>query len=173
MGLNELFLVKSMVAAGQDHVFDMGFGFEDREMSSVKTALYSLAKIIEKWDFSNGGNGNVGRENQNGGVLVGEDTQQDFNNLLKVLGEVEDFYDCIGGIIGYQIMVLELLAQSSFETQSINNSNHLHESMECQFLEIHPPIGCDLSSNTEYASQAALWGIEVSANGVFFYLCVG
>ncbi|XP_052478085.1 UTP--glucose-1-phosphate uridylyltransferase 3, chloroplastic isoform X3 [Gossypium raimondii] len=160
LGLNELFLVKSMVAAGQDHVFDMGFGFEDREMSSVKTALYSLAKIIEKWDFSNGGNGNGGRENQNGGVLVGEDTQQDFNNLLKVLGEVEEFYDCIGGIIGYQIMVLELLAQSSFETQSINNSNHLHESMECQFLEIHPPIGCDLSSNTEYASQAALWGIE-------------
>lgn len=65
-------------------------------------------------------------------------------------------------------MVLELLAQSSFETQSINNSHHLHDSMECQFLEIHPPpIRCDLSSNTEYASQAALWGIEVSANGVF------
>ncbi|XWS65818.1 hypothetical protein CRYUN_Cryun05aG0146300 [Craigia yunnanensis] len=32
--------------------------------------------------------------------------------------------------------------------------------MECQFLEIHPPTGCDLSQNIEYASQAALWGVE-------------
>ncbi|KAH9767201.1 UTP--glucose-1-phosphate uridylyltransferase 3 [Citrus sinensis] len=32
--------------------------------------------------------------------------------------------------------------------------------MECQFLEIHVPSGLDLSQNTEYAAQAALWGIE-------------
>lgn len=34
--------------------------------------------------------------------------------------------------------------------------------MECQYLEIHAPSGLNLSQNTEYASQAALWGIEVS-----------
>ena len=35
--------------------------------------------------------------------------------------------------------------------------------MECQFAEIHAPRGIDLSQDTEYASQAAIWGIEVSA----------
>lgn len=34
--------------------------------------------------------------------------------------------------------------------------------MDCQVLEIHAPSGLNLSQNTEYASQAALWGIEVS-----------
>lgn len=33
--------------------------------------------------------------------------------------------------------------------------------MESQILEIHPPNVLDLSEDTEYASQAALWGIEV------------
>jgi len=62
----------------------------------------------------------------------------------------------------YQIMVLELLFQSTFKKQTTNWSQHIKESMECQFLEIHAPSGLDLSKNTEYASQAALWGIEVS-----------
>lgn len=39
----------------------------------------------------------------------------------------------------------------------------MNESMECQFLEVHVPSGLDLSQNTEYTSQAALWGIEVSS----------
>ena len=105
MGLNELFLVKCLVAAGQDHVLDMGFGFREREgdgvRSSVKTALYALAEMIEKWGVNNGGNG--GREGfakcQNGSVLVDEESE-DLKKLLKILGEIEEFYDCIGGIIG-------------------------------------------------------------------------
>lgn len=60
----------------------------------------------------------------------------------------------------YQVEVLELLAQSKFERKT-TKSQHVHESMECQFLEIHVPSGLDLSQNTEYAAQAALWGIEV------------
>ncbi|XP_022746788.1 UTP--glucose-1-phosphate uridylyltransferase 3, chloroplastic-like isoform X5 [Durio zibethinus] len=163
LGLNELFLVKCLVAAGQDHVFDMGFGEreEDGLRSSVKTALYALVEMIEKWDVNNGGSG--GKEgfakSQKGSVLVDEESG-DLKKLLKILGEIEEFYDCIGGIIGYQIMVLELLAQSSVEMQTTNHSQHVHESMDCHFLEIHPPTGCDLSQSTEYASQAALWGIE-------------
>ncbi|KAK8536957.1 hypothetical protein V6N13_000138 [Hibiscus sabdariffa] len=66
-------------------------------------------------------------------VLVHDETE-DFRNLLKVLGEVEEFYDCIGRIIG--IMVLELLAHNSLQIQST-----VHESMEYHFLEIHPPTG--------------------------------
>jgi hypothetical protein len=56
-------------------------------------------------------------------------------------------------------MVLELLARATCERQTTNWSNNL---MDCQFLEIQVPSGLDLSQNTEYASQAAIWGIEVS-----------
>lgn len=65
-------------------------------------------------------------------------------------------------------MVLELLAQSTYEGQSLNFSHHVPKSMESQILEIHPPNVLDLSEDTEYASQAALWGIEVSVNVLLF-----
>lgn len=59
-------------------------------------------------------------------------------------------------------MVLELLSESAhaeknINFQHINNSN----SIGCQLLEIHPPNVLDLSQDTEYAAQAALWGVEV------------
>jgi len=38
----------------------------------------------------------------------------------------------------------------------------MHEVKECQILGINAPNGHNLSEDTEYASQAALWGIEVS-----------
>lgn len=53
-------------------------------------------------------------------------------------------------------MVLELLAQSTHQGQAVNWSQHRHN-----IIEIHPPNVLDLSQDTEYASQAALWGIEV------------
>lgn len=62
----------------------------------------------------------------------------------------------------YQIVVLEFLSLSKLERQAANWSSHVDESTKCQFEEIHVPSGLDLSKNTEYASQAALWGIEVS-----------
>lgn len=61
--------------------------------------------------------------------------------------------------------VLELLVET--KRQTTKSSKHKHELMDCQFLEIHTPSGLDLSQNTEYALEAALWGIEVSA---FVYL---
>ena len=59
-------------------------------------------------------------------------------------------------------MVLELLSQSvhgekNDNFQHVNNSN----SLGLEVLEIHPPSVLDLSQDTEYAAQAALWGIEV------------
>ena len=55
--------------------------------------------------------------------------------------------------------MLELLVQ---KRQNINRSQHIHELEACQLLEIHAPKGLNLSEDKEYASQAALWGIEVS-----------
>lgn len=58
-------------------------------------------------------------------------------------------------------MVLELLAQSTYTEQGINFSHIKNNSMESEIIEIHPPNVLDLSEDTEYAFQAALWGIEV------------
>lgn len=60
-------------------------------------------------------------------------------------------------------MVLERLNELTLEAQSAHWPQHTVASVESQFVEIHPPTGIDLSRNTEYASQAALWGIEVSS----------
>lgn len=97
----ELFLLKCLVAAGQEHVLDFGFEFADdggfeSARGSLKSALYALVGMIEKLDV-NGGNG--GFENRIGLSLNDEDIG-DLRKLLKILAEVEQFYDCIGGIIG-------------------------------------------------------------------------
>ncbi|XP_062092454.1 UTP--glucose-1-phosphate uridylyltransferase 3, chloroplastic isoform X2 [Humulus lupulus] len=155
----ELFLLKCLVASGQEHVLSFGFEFEDGELestrSSIKSALYALVGMIEKLDV------NGGKVDENKlGLTLGDEDFVDLKKLLKHLGDVEEFYDSIGGIIGYQLTVLELLAQTRAESQPTKRSKHKHEQMECQLLEIHSPDGVDLSQNTEYASQAALWGIE-------------
>ncbi|RVW42316.1 UTP--glucose-1-phosphate uridylyltransferase 3, chloroplastic [Vitis vinifera] len=123
----ELFLVKCLVAAGQEH-------------------------MIEKWEVS----GAEGLGKKNG---VADEEIGALKKLLKTLRETEQFYDCIGGIIGYQIVVLELLTQS-LSKKHINWIQHINEAMQCQLLELHSPCGLDLSKNTAYASQAALWGVE-------------
>lgn len=58
-------------------------------------------------------------------------------------------------------MVLELLVQSTYAEQELNFTHRISNSMESQIIEIHPPSVLDLSEDTEYAFQAALWGIEV------------
>ncbi|KAF5453698.1 hypothetical protein F2P56_028584 [Juglans regia] len=157
----ELFLVKCLVAAGQEHVLS----FESQPVqseselarSSLKSALYALVEMIEKVDVDRvGGNGGVGK---NISFALNYEEIEGIKKLLKTLGEIEQFYDCIGGIIGYQITVLELLARSC-KRQATNWSQTRTESKDCQFLEIYAPSGLDLSQSTEYASQAAIWGIE-------------
>ncbi|KAM1162509.1 hypothetical protein ACFX13_001564 [Malus domestica] len=155
----ELFLFKCLVAAGQEHVLGWGFGFDGGEVesarSSVKSALYALVAMIEKLDVNGEGSGM-----KNGALPLNDEDLKDLKKLLKNLGEIEQFYNCIGGIIGYQMTVLEILAQSRVEMQTTNWAKSIQEKMECQFLEIHAPGEIDLSQNAEYASQAALWGIQ-------------
>ncbi|XP_023732093.1 UTP--glucose-1-phosphate uridylyltransferase 3, chloroplastic [Lactuca sativa] len=153
----ELFLLKCIVAAGQEHVLGSGYDADsdvDGEFGSargsLKAALYTLVEMIEKWD---------GIDDRQ--INEKKVDSEALRSLLKTLRDVEEFYDCIGGIIGYQLMVLELLSESAhaeknINFQHINNSN----SIGCQLLEIHPPNVLDLSQDTEYAAQAALWGVE-------------
>ncbi|KAK9124580.1 hypothetical protein Sjap_014182 [Stephania japonica] len=158
LDLGEIALFKCLVAAGQGHVLGSGLEVEvdwaDSRRSPLKSSFYALAEMIENWDF-NGGYGKRGGVGVQGVVDV-----KPLKKLLRFLGEVEQFYNCIGGIIGYQIMVLELLSPSASESQSMNWPHYLEETMKSEFSKIHVPKGLDLSQNTEYASQAALWGIE-------------
>ncbi|RAL52331.1 hypothetical protein DM860_016180 [Cuscuta australis] len=154
----ELFLLKCVVAAGQEHVLGEFGGELVSKRSSLKTALYALADMIEKWETS--GANECDRLPGRVGFGLGEEEVKAFRLLLKSLGEIEQFYDCIGGIIGYQIMVLDLLVQSTFERQTSSWSTHTCKSLKHESLEIHPPRALDLSQDVEYASQAALWGLE-------------
>ncbi|CAN8254491.1 unnamed protein product [Cochlearia groenlandica] len=157
----EMFLVKCVIAAGQEHSLCVGYEEEEEEeeeytvRSTVKSALYALIEIIERFDVNS--IGYKGRR-ETSTVLDAEEIAQ-FRNFLKFLGEIEQFYDCIGGIIGYQVMVLELLHQSS-KKHNTNRSHVVKESLGCQYLEMHTPSVIDLTQKKEYASQAALWGIE-------------
>ncbi|KAG6665926.1 UTP--glucose-1-phosphate uridylyltransferase 3, chloroplastic isoform X1 [Carya illinoinensis] len=158
----ELFLVKCLVAAGQEHVLSFGSQPVQSESelarSSLKSALYALVEMIDKLDVDRvGGNGGVDIKIS---FALNHEEIEAIKKLLKTLGEIEQFYDCIGGIIGYQITVLELLARETCNRQATNWSQTRTESKECQFLDIHAPSGLDLSQSTEYASQAAIWGIE-------------
>lgn len=153
LNLDQLFLIKCVIAAGQEHVLNLEPEYVESEArSDIKSALYALVEFIDRLDVN-------GRNSEAKDAVLEIEQVTDLNKLLKTLAEIEQFYDCVGGIIGYQVEVLELLAQSKFERKT-TKSQHVHESMECQFLEIHVPSGLDLSQNTEYAAQAALWGIE-------------
>ncbi|KAK9742332.1 hypothetical protein RND81_03G164700 [Saponaria officinalis] len=155
----ELYLIKCVVAAGQEHVIGCYGGGDDdvaveREYdefgrSGLKSAFYALVDMIERWDMV----GESVRET-NIGVKKGL-----IDNLIMILKDLETFYDCIGGILGYQITVLELLAES-VNGQTMDRSQHMKDSLKCQFVDIHSPKGVELSKDIEYASQAALWGIE-------------
>ncbi|XP_052198869.1 UTP--glucose-1-phosphate uridylyltransferase 3, chloroplastic [Diospyros lotus] len=154
----ELFLLKCVVAAGQEHVLGSVSEVIDGEFESargsLKRALHSLVEMIEKLDVRGGGGWKKADES-----LKGEEEEvKTLRTLLKTLREMEHFYDCIGGIIGYQKTVLELLAEAM--THEGKMTQGINKSMGFQFMEIHPPSVLDLSKDTEYASQAAIWGVE-------------
>lgn len=94
----ELFLIKCLVAAGQGHVLlgaEVGApagDFREPAKSSLKSALYALVEMIERLDV-NGGERKMGVGSEDEGI-------GDLKKLLRTLGEIERFYDCIGGIIG-------------------------------------------------------------------------
>jgi hypothetical protein len=52
----------------------------------------------------------------------------------------------------YQIMALEFLSASK---------DRMHRPSKDKFVDFHVPSGLNLLEDKEYASQAALWGIEV------------
>ncbi|CAJ1859405.1 unnamed protein product [Sphenostylis stenocarpa] len=95
---DQLFLLKCVVAAGQEHVLylDENEALESAAAaaSAVKSALYVIAEMIENLD-SYSGNGGTGL-----GMALEDHEIMELKKLLETLAEIERFYDCIGGIIG-------------------------------------------------------------------------
>lgn len=90
----EVFLLKCLVVAGQEHVlgFEFDWGRRVEAGDELRKALYALGNMIEKWSSQNGG----GTQTED----VDMADMEMLKRLLKLLGEMEQFYDCIGGIIG-------------------------------------------------------------------------
>lgn len=88
--------MKCLVAAGQEHVLGLEFELSEFKAarSDIKSALYALVEMIEKLDIGSK------RSGSNTGFGLKSEEVGDFEKLLKTLGEIEQFYDCIGGIIG-------------------------------------------------------------------------
>ncbi|KAL2635747.1 hypothetical protein R1flu_007226 [Riccia fluitans] len=187
-----LYLLKCLVAIGQDHVLDYSAALDDGRLdyidsdcekpskeespvSSVKEALRRLAEAIESWDGSSNQfwldmpnlitswshemiNMNHKERSHNlenlGTSENGEENRllQSLNDLRRVLERLEKFYDSIGGIIGYQLKVLELIKASEVEEDSVP-----HPFSQGRFSV---PRGPDLAKDEAYATRAASWGLE-------------
>lgn len=72
--------------------------------TSLKSALYALVEMIDKWDES----GNGEDFGSKIGPRLGDEEIGALRSLLKNLREIEQFYDCIGGIIGLVVSHLVL-----------------------------------------------------------------
>lgn len=95
-----MLLLKCLIAAGQEHVLgaDLEWASEMQQAagSTLRRAFYALADMVEKWSLDD-------TELVGNGLIEGEIGDVEFNQLkklLKTLAEIEQFYDCIGGIIG-------------------------------------------------------------------------
>lgn len=173
LGERQIFLLKCLIAIGQEHVFSVEPSWLEskeepvRSSSALKNAFYILLNMIENWEKS----GNSARDQRYlhlrpGNDDTGPDTTGNdeislpLGRLLLMLEEMETFYDCIGGIVGYQVVILELILASKMEVQPPSGQFHQEFSGVDPIKEFYVPSGLDLAKDKEYAAQAAIWGIE-------------
>ncbi|MEI8365840.1 MAG: hypothetical protein WCF65_05415 [Parachlamydiaceae bacterium] len=69
--------------------------------------------------------------------------------LIEKLLEVEKFYDSIGGIIGYHLTMLKLIATAKDVSEPLSGGSSYKK-----------PDGLDVSQNTLEVRQAVRWGVE-------------
>lgn len=77
------------------------------------------------------------------------DPQEPFRSLVKVLVELEEFYDTVGGILGYHDTILKLIVEKVSDASSAD-----------PLLNYSEPPGIDIVQNGVEVKRAARWGIE-------------
>lgn len=77
-----------------------------------------------------------------------EDPLPPLRELIEILKEVEDFYDTMGGIIGYHATVLKLMTHKGEANKEKQPINFIH------------PEGIDLTVDDRAVHRSIRWGIE-------------
>ena len=77
--------------------------------------------------------------------LFGEWKMNDVRKLIPQLLQVEDFYQDLGGILGYHLQMLKLLQRSETTREK---------------MRFFPPTFLDIREENEEVRQAVLWGLE-------------
>lgn len=83
--------------------------------------------------------------------------------LVDMLVRMEKFYDSVGGILGYQLVALELIEAAEAEkgsSQSRMDAGAPHGSISRPEPRFGVPLGRDLARDKVYATQAAFWGLQ-------------
>lgn len=78
-----------------------------------------------------------------------ENVHELLEKMLKALDDVERFYDVIGGIIGYHLQFLKLLASKNQKPSPLPKE-----------ISYYMPIGINLSQNTKQIRESIRWGIR-------------
>lgn len=79
---------------------------------------------------------------------TGEDRFKRLLQLVEQLLELENFYQCIGGIMGYHLTVLKLIKHQLVDSSGLDETCYLH------------PEGITLEHDLPEVRQAVRWGIE-------------
>ncbi|MCO5573851.1 hypothetical protein L7F22_027626 [Adiantum nelumboides] len=186
----EVYLLKCLVAAGQEHVLcapsqwisQLGKALQNALVSQANLGMNGSIKIdpLLERNYSKSG---TGQPTSNGiayGLtqntlekdnLAGKDSVGGLHNraigsmlegLIQTLHRMELFYNSIGGIIGYQAIALELIKRTDAE-EVLCKSRQLNGA-SCFYnspaTRISAPVGPDLAQDKDYALQAAAWGLQ-------------
>jgi UTP---glucose-1-phosphate uridylyltransferase len=79
-----------------------------------------------------------------------QDASESFQKILKILLDLEKFYDTVGGIIGYHLTVLKLIEGECLDHNLINS----------QSVTYYEPARIDITEDDLTTRQAVRWGIE-------------
>lgn len=158
------YLIKCLVASGQEHVMDWTQPISQEQIVTgtdlLKGTFHLMGQLIQvcndvkslqTWPSGIAGL-NMLASNKRGREQ--EEFRLSLKGFLQVLDAMEKFYDCIGGIVGYQLTALELIKSSEVGAASCVNGKEIQETF------YHIPEGKDLSRDTAFATKAAAWGIN-------------
>ncbi|MBA3815859.1 MAG: UTP--glucose-1-phosphate uridylyltransferase [Parachlamydiaceae bacterium] len=74
-----------------------------------------------------------------------------FAKFISWLGEIENFYKVIGGVVGYHLTVLRIIESKNTNQQPKQSG---------AFVSYHEPDGIDLLNDKRQSRRSVRWGIE-------------
>jgi hypothetical protein len=94
-----------------------------------------------------------------------EEAETGFRRLIELARFLESFYDVYGGVLGYQITVLQLM-EDAIRAKAETKCKKIDLLLGPTF---HVPAGINLADDPDLATKAAAWGIECMPNMAEMY----